>query len=303
MAPSPSPDIGVKIRRVEDILAQRVLGQAAATTEMAALINAWLCGTTERAPRLLLLGPTGVGKTASVEAASEAVHQRGPDRFDMSEYSEPYTIGWWLGDRSGDCGRLQPIVESGQRTILLLDEIEKADPKVIRLLLQMMEPGHLTLASGRRLDLRQIPIICTSNVASAALVDVHNLLPAAQISHVLTQAKKEMRPELLNRFDAAAVFLPLDVDHQRAVLQLHLRTYLEWLDERGFRLTSSPTVERLLMLRGFDRENGARPLRRAMRRLIGDAVVEDLRKGGCGTGELRVNQDKLVIHKPDDARS
>jgi ATP-dependent Clp protease ATP-binding subunit ClpA len=213
----------------------------------------------------------------------------------MCEFCERESTRWWLGIRSGDAGRLAPILERGRRTVLLLDEIEKAHSTVIDLLLPMLEPGHLTLASGQRLDLSNVLILCTSNVASAALVDVHEISKSAQAEHVLSQAKKELRPELINRFDAAVVFHPLDAQYQEDILKLHLHAYLAWLTARGFELCSSPAVERLLLLRGFDRQYGARPLRRVMRRMVGDAIVEDLKHGRAGRGRLMAIKDRLVI--------
>ena len=132
-------------------------------------------------------------------------------------------------------------------------------------------------------------------MASAALVDVYEVSKTAQVDHVQTQAKKELRPELLNRFDALVVFHPLEIEHQQAVLSLHLQSYLEWLNTRGYQVASSPAVERFLLLRGFDRQYGARPLRRTLRRLIGDAILEDLKRGKLGSGTLAVSKDRLVI--------
>lgn len=297
------PPNSAQLRKIEELLAEKVLGQPTAIADIGSLASAWLAGALERAPRMLLLGPTGVGKTASADALSEALSGKGPERFDMSEFCEPEATRWWLGNRSGDAGRLAPVLGRGQRTVLLLDEIEKAHPTVIDLLLPMLEPGHLTLASGQRLDLSNVLILCTSNVASAALVDVHEISKGAQAEHVLAQAKKELRPELINRFDAAVVFHPLDVHYQENILKLHLHTYLEWLAARGFNLRSSPAVERLLLLRGFDRQYGARPLRRVMRRMVGEAIVEDLKQGGTGHGGLTALKERLVIESSSHDKS
>lgn len=287
--------IGEKIILLEAALASRVLGQESAIRDVGAWGSAWLAGLVERAPRILLLGPTGVGKTASAEALSLALTGQPPLRFDMSEFCEPQATRWWLGDRSGDLGRLAPRVRLEEPAVLLLDEVEKAHSNVVDLLLPMLEPGHLTLANGDRVDLSQVLILCTSNVASAALVDVYEISKSAQVDHVQTQAKKELRPELLNRFDALVVFHPLEIENQQAVLSLHLQSYLEWLNTRGYQVASSPAVERFLLLRGFDRQYGARPLRRTLRRLIGDAILEDLKRGQLGSGTLAVSKDRLVL--------
>ncbi len=284
-----------QITLLEAALASRVLGQGSAIGDIGAWGSAWLAGLLERAPRILLLGPTGVGKTASAEALSLALTGQPPLRFDMSEFCEPQATRWWLGDRAGDLGRLAPRVRPGERTVLLLDEIEKAHSNVVDLLLPMLEPGHLSLANGDKVDLSQVLIICTSNVASAALVDVYEVSKSAQVEHVQTQAKKELRPELLNRFDAMVVFHPLELEHQQAVLNLHLESYLRWLLARGYRLASSPAVERFLLMRGFDRQYGARPLRRTLRRLIGDAIIDALKQLRSGSGTLAVSKDRLVI--------
>lgn len=292
-----TPEQITRIRSLPDQLTRRVLGQEAALTTVSALGRHWLAGVLEKAPRILLLGPTGVGKTQCALALSEALHGEPPLRIDMSEHQRPEALDVLLGNRSGDPGLLQQTFFGSPSRLLLLDEIEKAHPRVLDLLLQMLEPGHLTTASGVRLDLTTTPILCTSNLATAAVTDVRQLSAQALEDHVLEQVRRELRPETLNRFDAVVVFQPLDLGAQEKVLRLQLGQFLAWLATRNIRMTSSPEAERYLMLRGFDARWGARPLRRVIRFHIGEVIVEELLRGNPVSGQLVVEHQKLSLRR------
>lgn len=289
------PERLAQIRKLPDQLAGRVLGQSAALSVVAALGRQWLAGLRELAPRLLLLGPTGVGKTECALALAEALHGHPPERIDMSEHQRQESVESLLGNRTGDRGLLRQKLSDNANTLLLLDEIEKAHARVLDLLLQMLEPGHVTTADGFHLDLRATPILCTSNLATAAVTDVHQLSAQALEDHVLEQVRRELRLETLNRFDAIVVFQPLDLAAQEKVLRLQMEQFLGWLATRGHRIESSPAAERWLMMRGFDHRWGARPLRRAIRFHIGEAIVQALLRGESGSGALIVEQQQLCL--------
>ena len=290
-----TPEQITRIRSLPDQLTRCVLGQEAALTTVSALGRHWLAGLLEKAPRILLLGPTGVGKTQCALTLSEALHGEPPLRIDMSEHQHPEALDVLLGNRSGDPGLLQQMLSGSPSRLLLLDEIEKGHPRALDLLLQMLEPGHLTTADGVRLVLTTTPILCTSNLATAAVTDVRQLSAQALEDHVLEQVRRELRPETLNRFDAIVIFQPLDLAAQEKVLRLQLDQFLAWLAARNIRITSSPEAERYLMLRGFDARWGARPLRRAIRYHIGEAIVEALLRGDPGSGHLVVEQQQLRL--------
>ncbi len=285
------------IRTLPAQLSRRVLGQSAALEAIATWGCSWLAGVLEKAPRILLLGPTGVGKTECALALSEAMTGREPARLDMSEFQLQESVGALLGDRTGDAGRLRPLLVGSPRPLLLLDEIEKAHPRVLDLLLQMLEPGHLTTGDGQRIDLTPVPIVCTSNLATAAVADVQSLSAQVVEEHILAQVRKHLRAETLNRFDALVVFQPLDLDAQHAIVRYQLDCYLRWLETRGYRVTATEEVEQFLLLRGFDRSWGARPLRRAMRQHVGKAIVTALLRDHDGSGTLAVDGAELSLQE------
>jgi len=292
-----TPEQISRLRCLSDQLTRRVLGQEAALATVSALGRHWLAGLLEKAPRILLLGPTGVGKTECALALSAALYGEPPLRIDMSEHQRHEALDVLLGNRSGDRGLLQQTLGGSSSRLLLLDEIEKAHPRVLDLLLQMLEPGHVTTADGVCLDLTTTPILCTSNLATAAVTDVRQLSAQALKDHVLEQVRRELRPETLNRFDAIVIFQPLDLAAQEKVLRLQLDQFLAWLAARNISITSSPEAERYLMLRGFDARWGARPLRRAIRFHIGEVIVEALLRGDPGSGQLVVEQQKLSLQR------
>lgn len=283
------------LRRLQSQLSSRILGQSEALKVVADWVCCWLAGLLEKAPRILLLGPTGVGKTECAVALSDAISGTCPARIDMSEFQLQESVPLLLGGGRGDPGRIRAVLTGMQSPLLLLDEIEKAHPRVLDLLLQMLEPGHITTNDGRRLDLTPVPIVCTSNLATAAVAEVDTISPSALEEHILAQVRKHLRQEILNRFDAVVVFQPLDLDAQNDIVRYQLQVYLTWLQSKGYQLVASEEVERFLLLRGFDRTWGARPLRRAIRYHVGTAVVAALIREGSGSGFIRVNGTQLAI--------
>jgi len=286
-----------RIRSLPEVLGCRVLGQEMALMKVSALGRHWVAGIREIAPRILLLGPTGVGKTECALALAEALSGKPPVRIDMSEHQRQEALDVLLGNRSDDPGLLQQKLLDSPSRLLLLDEIEKAHPRVLDLLIQMLEPGHITTADGTCLDLRSTPILCTSNLATAAITDVRLLSAQTLEDHVLAQLSHELRPETLNRFDAVVVFQPLNLGAQEKVLRLQLDQYLAHLSTQDIHITPSPEAECFLMLRGFDARCGARSLRRAIRFHVGEVIVEALLRGEPCSGQLVVEQQRLSLRR------
>jgi ATP-dependent Clp protease ATP-binding subunit ClpB len=279
-----------------------IRGQSSALDAIAAAAVRAVLGLVEVAPRFLLLGPTGVGKTQTALTLSQAVFRREAWRLDMSEYQRQESLDNLLGTLQGEPGRLGRMTAESASGLLLMDELEKAHPLVLDLLLQMLEPGHVTLASGQRLDLRDCFIVCTSNIATADLVDLQHASPATIERHVRAQAEQVLRAEIVNRFDDVLVFAPLDYDTQVEIARLHLDALLQFLARQGYRVTADEAVVQFLVGQGFDRRMGARPLRRALQRWVGDAVAADLLAGGTGRGTLRVRADEPGLELVDTSQ-
>lgn len=246
------------------------------------------------APRFLFLGPTGVGKTELCRALTSELF--GPEHFhvfDCSEFgSRDNSLEVLLGDRHGDAGRLGSLAQHTEGT-LLFDEVEKGSELFQRLLIQILEPGRVTLASGREINLRPFVIVCTGNIGSAEILDTTASNFRTLERHVVEQAKQTLRPEVFNRFDEAIVFKPLEFDTQREIVVLKLREYLDSIPYSP--IAFAPPVVDFIMRHGFDRRYGTRPLVRAIRRHVGEAIARDLLGGGEGTGTLQVERHQLVL--------
>jgi len=253
----------------------------------------------EKPGRFLFLGPTGVGKTETAMAFTR--YLRGDSvgsivRYDCSEFRSPDSLRWLLGDRVGDRGRFGTLGQKGAVT-LLFDEIEKAGRDFLDLLLQVLEPGRITLASGEPVDLSNCFVVCTSNIASHELLELKHSTPTTLERHVLSRAQQVLRPEIFNRFDETLVFRPLEYDTQVEILRQKLEEYLEPIRAGDCDIALDATVLPFLIRHGFDRRLGARPVLRAIRKHVGNALAEDLLAGGNGKGRLCVDAttDQLTM--------
>ena len=225
--------------------------------------------------RFLFLGPTGTGKTQLTLNCTKILFGD-PSlcvRFDCSEFDSAAALSILLGNRDGDRGRFGDLKDSKAR-VLLFDEFEKSCREFRQLLLQILEPGHITLACGETIDLSRFYRFATSNVASEAIADLFHSTPSTVERHVLQRAREVFRPETVNRFDLAVVFRPLDFDTQNEICRLKLEEYLDGQRAKGWVIAVAPEVVPFLLRFGFDRQLGARPLGRAIEQFVGDALVE-----------------------------
>ena len=285
-----SPD-RKQLARLPDELSDRIRGQGPAVTTVAAALQRFRLQLQPQT-RLLFLGPTGVGKTELVRAFTDALF--GPDRlfaFDCSEFDSPETLPVLLGDRHGDRGRFGALADYPAGT-LLFDEVEKGT-EFHDLLLQVLEPGRVTLACGEVVDLSRFVIVCTGNIGSAETLDATDSNFRTLERHILDRAKQTLRPEILNRFDDLVVFRALEFDAQREIVELKLREYLASIPYAP--LSHDPAVVDFLLRHGMDRRYGARPLLRAIRRFVGNAVAAQLFAGGDGHGTLVVDREQQQL--------
>ena len=281
-----------RLLHMEDDLHKRVIGQSEAVEAVSKAIRRARAGFKDKnrpVGSFLFLGPTGVGKTELAKALAENMFgdERALIRFDMSEYMEKHTASRLVGAPPGyvgyeEGGQLTDAVRRRPYSIILLDEIEKAHPDVFNLLLQIMEDGRLTDGQGRTTDFRNCVIIMTSNAGARMLADTKPLgftLGEAQEdkdrkNKVLAEIKNVFRPEFLNRIDEITVFYSLHYDELVEIIKNMLRDLRAKLAENGLTLEVSQEARELLVKEGSDTRYGARPLRRAVRKMLEDPVSD-----------------------------
>lgn len=295
--------------KLEDSLKRRVIGQDEAVQAIARAIRRSRTGISdERRPigSFIFLGPTGVGKTELARVLSEELfHDRDAMiKIDMSEFMEKHNVARLVGAPAGyvgydEGGQLTEQVRRKPYSLLLFDELEKAHPDVFNMLLQILEDGYVTDAKGRRIDFRNTVIIMTSNVGAADMFKEAELgfrtetpsqeqkLEAEHVKvrdKVMAELKKQFRPEFLNRIDATVVFRSLAPADIRQILNLQLADLSRRMGEQQLRLRVMPAARQLLMERGYDAKQGARPMRRAIQDLVEDplatGILEDTIKPG-----------------------
>lgn len=297
-----------RLLNLESVLHQRVIGQDEAIQAIARAVRRSRAGLKDpRRPvgSFMFLGPTGVGKTELSRALAEALFgdEDALIVLDMSEYMERHTVSRLVGAPPGyvgydEAGQLTEKVRRRPYSVVLFDEIEKAHPEVFNILLQVLEDGRLTDAQGRAVDFRNAVIIMTSNVG-ANIIDKDTSLgfrPSGddkasydRMKERVTEAmKKTFRPEFLNRVDEIVVFHALSREQLREIVDLMLRRLSRQLIEHRITLEVTDAAKNKLVDEGFSREYGARPLRRAIQRLIEDRMSEELLKGGIRDGDTVV---------------
>ncbi len=292
-----SDDEVARLLSLEEDLSRSVIGQDEAISTVArALRRARADLKDPRRPigSFIFLGPTGVGKTLFAKALAERVFgdPKALVQLDMSEYMEKHTASRLVGAPPGyvgfeDGGQLTERVRRRPYSVVLFDEIEKAAPDVMNILLQILEDGRLTDSRGRAVDFRNTVIILTSNLgtggsrtsgslgfASASGADVRDR--AAEKQRILDAAKKIFKPELLNRFDDIIVFRSLDREDVVKILDVEMSAIRKRLATKNIELRLSDAAVDFLLSKGYDKAMGARPLRRAVERYVEDPVAEDL---------------------------
>ncbi|MEP7334817.1 MAG: ATP-dependent chaperone ClpB [Actinomycetota bacterium] len=266
-----------KLIHMEERLHQRVVGQDEAVEAVANALRRARTGLQDPDRPIgsfVFLGPTGVGKTELARALAEFMFDddRAMVRLDMSEYQERHTVARLVGAPPGyvgyeEGGQLTEAVRRRPYSVVLLDEIEKANPEVFDVLLQILDDGRLTDGQGRTVDFRNTVIIMTSNVRSAE------------------KLRERFRPEFLNRIDEIVVFKPLTRDQLGEIVELQLARLRERLAERGLSLELADTAKEVVTEAGWDPTYGARPLKRAIQRLVENPLALRLLEGDFAEGD------------------
>ncbi|NLI11630.1 MAG: ATP-dependent Clp protease ATP-binding subunit, partial [Peptococcaceae bacterium] len=288
-----------RLLKMEEVLHQRVVGQDEAIRAISRAIRRARAGLKDpKRPigSFIFLGPTGVGKTELARALAEVLFgsEDAMVRIDMSEYMEKFAVSRLVGAPPGyvgyeEGGQLTEAVRRRPYTVVLLDEIEKAHPDVFNILLQVMEDGRLTDAKGRTVDFRNTVLIMTSNVGMQTIKrevtlgfrmgDRDDSGYEDMKKRVTEDLRRTFRPEFLNRVDETIVFHALTLEHIKEIVNLMLKEVAGRMKENSVEIEVSEAVKDLLVKDGFDEAYGARPLRRAILRLVEDRLSEELLKG------------------------
>jgi ATP-dependent Clp protease ATP-binding subunit ClpB len=284
-----------KLVHMEERLRERVVGQEVALQSVANAIRRSRSGLSDPNRPIgsfLFLGPTGVGKTELARAVAEFLFddERAIVRLDMSEYMEKHSVARMIGAPPGyvgydEGGQLTEQVRRRPYSVVLLDEIEKANPDVFNVLLQILEDGRLTDGKGRTVDFRNTVIIMTSNVGSTAIFDLMEKDPKKAREQAMTALREIFRPEFLNRIDDIVLFRPLGKDQIEHIIDLQMQHLVKRLGERQIRLHLTAAAKALLFTEGYDPAYGARPMKRAIQRLIQDPLAMKILDGEVHPGD------------------
>ncbi len=284
-----------KLVHMEERLRQRVVGQDDALRRVSNAIRRNRAGLSDPHRPIgsfIFLGPTGVGKTELAKAVAEFLFddERAVIRLDMSEYMEKHAVARMIGAPPGyvgyeEGGQLTEQVRRRPYSVVLFDEIEKAHPDVFNVLLQILDDGRLTDSKGRTVDFRNTVLIMTSNVGSTAIFDLAGTDPSRARQQAMEALRATFRPEFLNRVDDIVVFNPLGREQLVQIVELQLQHVSKLLAERNITIVLTDGARELLFREGFDPAYGARPLKRAIQRLIQDPLAMEILEGRILPGE------------------
>lgn len=292
-----------KLVHMEDFIAHRLIGQKDAVRAVSDAVRrsrAGLSDPNRPTGSFLFLGPTGVGKTELAKSLAEFLFddERAMVRIDMSEYSEKHSVARLVGAPPGyvgyeQGGQLTEAVRRRPYSVVLLDEVEKADPEIFNILLQVLDDGRLTDGQGRTVDFRNTILILTSNLGSMFLTDPE-LSEEEKREGVMNAVRASFKPEFINRLDETVIFDPLSLEDLSGIVDLLVESMADRLKDRRISLNVTEGARGWLTRRGYDPAYGARPLRRLIQREIGDRLAKLLLSGEVEDG------DTVTVDVSDD---
>ncbi len=312
-------DENEKLKNLEVVLHKRVIGQNEAVEAVSKAIRRGRVGLKDPNRPIgsfLFLGPTGVGKTELSKALAESLfgNEDSMIRIDMSEYMEAHSVSKLIGSPPGyvgfdEGGQLTEKIRRRPYSVLLFDEIEKAHPDVMNMLLQILEDGRLTDSQGRTVNFKNTVVIMTSNIGARIITDKKLLGFSAGLSDssleedkqyestkkdVMAELKREFKPEFINRIDEIIVFHKLVEEDILQIIGIMLNQIKNRLHEKNIDIEIDDSVKNLIVKKGYDKNYGARPLRRAIQTYVEDSISEAILDGVVGNGK------KAVIKVSDD---
>ncbi len=311
-----------KLKNLEETLHKRVIGQNEAVEAVAKAIRRGRVGLKDPNRPIgsfLFLGPTGVGKTELSKALAESLfgNENAMIRIDMSEYMEPHSVAKLIGSPPGyvgfdEGGQLTEKIRRKPYSVILFDEIEKAHPDVMNMLLQILDDGRLTDSQGRMVNFKNTVVIMTSNIGARLITDkntlgftiANNQKEETQKEYeaikkdVMGELKKEFRPEFINRIDEIIVFHKLNEEDIKQIIDIMLSQVTKRLQEQNMELTIDNSVKELIAKKGIDVNYGARPLKRAIQNLLEDKIAEAILDGKMKSHQkavAKVENEEIVI--------
>ena len=316
-------DENERLKKLEEELHKRVIGQDEAVTAVAKAIRRGRVGLKDPNRPIgsfLFLGPTGVGKTELSKALAEALFgdENSMIRIDMSEYMEPHSVSKLIGSPPGyvgfdEGGQLTEKIRRKPYSVILFDEIEKAHPDVMNMLLQILEDGRLTDSQGKTVNFKNTVIIMTSNIGARLITDKkylgfsQNNNEEKEIKEyeqtkkeVMESLKKELRPEFINRIDEIIVFHKLTDNEINKIIDLMLDEVTKRLQNQKIKIQLDESVKKLIADKGIDKSYGARPLRRTIQNILEDTLAEEILDGKITKNKVNkigVKDNKIVIKK------
>ena len=311
-----------KLKNLEQTLHKRVIGQNEAVEAVSKAIRRGRVGLKDPNRPIgsfLFLGPTGVGKTELSKALAESLfgNEDAIIRVDMSEYMESHSTAKLIGSPPGyvgfdEGGQLTEKIRRKPYSVILFDEIEKAHPDVMNMLLQILDDGRLTDSQGRTVNFKNTVVIMTSNVGARMITDKNTLGFTASVDKkeeavkeyeaikkdVMGELKRQFRPEFINRIDEIIVFHKLTEEDIKQIVEIMLSEVGKRLQEQAIVIEVDDSVKELIMKKGLDTNFGARPLKRAVQNILEDKIAEEILEGNIKPNKkakILVEEEKIVV--------